>query len=388
MLEPHGLCAVVAAPTALSMEKQVRESLRLTHTIELRLDWLQNGKEIDRFLKRIQFLPIQGATLIATCRRRAAGGRFKGSVAEELCYLARAVNAGCKWYDLAIESARKCPPELLAVLLGTGKRLVSAHFFKGMPGNLEKVASNLNGVRPDAVKIAANCETLGQAMRLLEFAAKRKKVIAIPMGELALPARFLALRAKMGLAYAPVENATAPGQVSLFEMKQVYHADRIDRDTQVYGVIGDPIGHSLSPVMHNAAFEARRRNAIYLPFRVRDLKDFVASVPALGVRGFSVTIPHKERIIRYLDGCDVLAQKIGAVNTVVVRGGGKLHGYNTDYIGVLRSLERRSVCRSLKSICIVLLFHTAWTRLPRSSCCIRSRPALVSACGLATFWPA
>jgi 3-dehydroquinate dehydratase / shikimate dehydrogenase len=110
-------------------------------------------------------------------------------------------------------------------------------------------------------------------------------------------------------------------------------------------VIGNPIGHSLSPVMQNAAFAARRINAVYVPFLVRDLKDFLGSIEPLGIRGFSVTLPHKERILRHLDGCDPLAARIGAVNTVVVRGGGKLYGYNTDYVGVLQTLEERMPLR-------------------------------------------
>jgi len=165
--------------------------------------------------------------------------------------------------------------------------------------------------------------------------------VAIPMGEVALPARLLALREKKAFAYAPVENQTAPGQISLDEMRHLYRADRLDLRTRVYGVIGDPVGHSLSPAMQNAGFAARGINAVYVPFLVRDLKDFVDSIGPLGIRGFSVTLPHKERILKYLDGCDPLAEKIGAVNTVVVDGKGKLYGYNTDYVGVLRTLEQR-----------------------------------------------
>jgi 3-dehydroquinate dehydratase/shikimate dehydrogenase len=145
--------------------------------------------------------------------------------------------------------------------------------------------------------------------------------------------------------YAPVEHATAPGQTSLDEAIEIYRADRIDRRTSVYGVIGDPIGHSLSPVLQNAGFAARRMNAVYLPFLVHDLEDFLGAIGPLGIKGFSITIPHKEGILRQLDGCDPLAAKIGAVNTVVVRGNGKLYGYNTDYVGVLR-FKRASHCKT------------------------------------------
>jgi 3-dehydroquinate dehydratase/shikimate dehydrogenase len=97
--------------------------------------------------------------------------------------------------------------------------------------------------------------------------------------------------------------------------------------------------------MQNAGFQAKWMDAVYLPFRVRDLKDFLGAIASLPISGFSVTLPHKERIIPHLDGCDPLAAAIGAVNTVVVRGGGKLYGYNTDYVGVLRAFQRRMPLR-------------------------------------------
>ena len=344
MLGRDKVCAVVAAPDARFMHRQLQEALRHTRTVELRLDWLSSDREIDRFFHRLA-PGRHRATLIATCRRAAAGGRYRGSIAKQLVHLADAIRAGCAWYDLEIETARECPPELLDVLLGDGRQLVSAHFFRGMPGNLGRVATQLRRSRPDAIKIAAQCDSLAASRKLLNFARTQRNVVAIPMGDVALPARLLALREKHGFAYAPVENATAPGQISLEEMKDLYRADRLDSRTRVYGVIGDPVGHSLSPAMQNAGFAARRMNAVYLPFLVHDLKDFLDSVGPLGIQGFSVTLPHKERILRHLDGCDPLAGQIGAVNTVVVRGGGKLYGYNTDYVGVLRSLEKRMPLR-------------------------------------------
>jgi 3-dehydroquinate dehydratase/shikimate dehydrogenase len=143
------------------------------------------------------------------------------------------------------------------------------------------------------------------------------------------------------LAYAAVEQATAPGQLSLDAMADLYRAAQITRRTRVYGVIGNPIGHSLSPLLHNTAFHARKFDAVFVPFLVRNLREFLEAMKGFGVAGLSVTIPHKETILRSLDGCDPLAEHIGAVNTVVVRGGGRLYGYNTDYVGVLRSLEQR-----------------------------------------------
>jgi 3-dehydroquinate dehydratase/shikimate dehydrogenase len=124
-------------------------------------------------------------------------------------------------------------------------------------------------------------------------------------------------------------------------MKTLYRAHRLTRRTRVYGVIGDPVGQSLSPLLHNTAFAARKRDAVYLPFLVKDLRDFLHVVPKFGVCGFSVTLPYKQTILKHLQECEPLAAEIGAANTVVVRRDGSLYGCNTDYVGVLRALEKK-----------------------------------------------
>jgi 3-dehydroquinate dehydratase / shikimate dehydrogenase len=354
MLAWDKICAVVAAPDASSMLRQLRRALRQTRTVELRLDWLRDDDEMSRFLRQIAPLGLlRRASSIATCRRIPAGGRYRGTIAKQLVHLGEAIRAGCAWYDLEIETVRECPPELLDVILGEARQLTSAHFFDRLPKSLPRVGAELLSGRPDAIKIAAQCDSLANSRKLLEFARRYRKIVAMPMGEVAQPARLLAIQeGSSAFTYAPVENATAPGQISLQEMKKVYRADRLDGRTRVYGVIGDPIAHSLSPLMHNAGFVARQINAVYLPFLVHDLKDFVDAISDFGIRGFSVTIPHKEHILRYLDSCDALAQKIGAVNTVVVRAGGKLYGLNTDYVGVLRTLEKRMPLRGSRVLIV------------------------------------
>jgi 3-dehydroquinate dehydratase / shikimate dehydrogenase len=345
------LCAVVAASTARAMHRQLDGALQQARTIELRLDWLADDREIDQFLARLK-TPRPPVTLIATLRRRPAGGRYRGTIAKQLFYLAKALRAGCQWFDIEIETVRRCPPELIDALLGEGRQLRSAHFFRRMPPELRRVAGELQRGGPDAMKIAAQCHSLGDASKLARFARGQRNLIAIPMGERAVAARILALRAPNGFAYAPIEQATAPGQMSLQELKSVYRADHINSTTRVYGVIGDPIQHSLSPVMQNAGFRTRRINAVYLPFLVEDLEDFLSSIPRFGISGFSVTLPHKRSMLKHLDGCDQLASEIGAVNTVVVRGSGALYGYNTDYVGVLRTLERRMPLRASRVLIV------------------------------------
>ncbi len=350
------ICAVVAAPTAASMLRQLARALDRARTVELRLDWLRSRQEIFRLLAALA-RRRRRATWIATCRRRVAGGRFVGSQAVQLELLRRAVAAGCHWCDVEIETAAGLGAADLRRRLAPARCLISFHDFAGTPRRLAALCARLDRAGGNAVKLAVRCDRLRDGLRLLALARRRRRVVAVPMGEQALPLRVLALREGSALAYAAVDEATAPGQLTLEEMTQLYRADRLDRRTRVYGVIGDPVAHSLSPLLHNTGFRARRINAVYLPFRVpadagrAGLRDFLAAVPALDIRGFSVTIPHKERILDYLDGCDPLAEQIGAVNTVVVRGNGRLYGYNTDYVGVLRALDSRSVglvgCRVL-----------------------------------------
>lgn len=339
MFAPDRICAVIAAPTAAEVAYQVRKALKYTRLLEFRLDWLKDLGEFDLvgdWLMRQRILPC----IIATCRRRASGGNFDGTMGEEIVRLALAGEMGCQWRDVALETARLFGGQQLRYWLGKGRVLVSFHNFRRTTRNLESIARRLDGLGGDAIKIATQCNSIEDSMRVLSLARGRKNVIAVPMGEFGLPARVLALREGSALAYAAVDQKTAPGQLTLDELKNLYRADTLNRKTRVYGVIGDPVAHSLSPLMHNRAFQQRKINAVYLPFLVKDLRDFLRAIKPLGIAGFSVTLPHKEKILSHLDDCDPLAEKIGAVNTVTVRSG-TLYGCNTDYVGVLRALERR-----------------------------------------------
>jgi 3-dehydroquinate dehydratase/shikimate dehydrogenase len=334
------VCGVVAAETARDMTSQVRRGLRKTRTLELRLDYLRNAKEREAFLSWLRGKRPR-AVLIATCRRKEGGGLFRGNRKEQIGILAQAARSGCEWCDVEIETARRMPQGELAGALFPARVMVSYHQFRGIPRNLRGIVRRLEREGGEAVKVAAQCHSVSDSVRICELTQNRRDAVAIPMGEFGLAGRVLSLRMGSALAYAAVEQATAPGQLSLEAMADLYRAAHITRRTRVYGVIGDPVGHSLSPLMHNTAFRARKLDAVFVPFLVRNLPDFLGARKRFGVAGLSVTIPHKETILRSLDGCDPLAARIGAVNTVVVRGGGRLYGYNTDYVGVLRSLELR-----------------------------------------------
>ena len=119
----------------------------------------------------------------------------------------------------------------------------------------------------------------------------------------------------------------------------------IDGKTKIFGIIGRPVEHSLSPAMHNAAFQALGINAVYVAFPVTDLKQAVAGLRGLHIGGVSVTIPFKEEIIPLLDELDPKAARMGAVNTVVNRDG-RLVGFNTDWLGAVTALKEKTTIKN------------------------------------------
>ena len=333
------ICAVVAAPRAREFCHLVREALKETPTVELRLDWLANDRERHAALNWLKRSAPTNAVFIATCRRRVGGGEFAGDAEEELFWLMKAREAGCSWCDLEIETMRELRGKSVEGYAVPPRVMLSIHDFRHTPKLTKRVKIPSRGLA--AVKVAAMSRRLSDSTRLLRLARGTQKVVAVPMGEIGLPGRILALREGSALIYAPGAAATAPGLVPLQYMIELYRAHELTQNTAVYGVIGKPISHSLSPLLHNTGYVAAKKDAVYLPFLVEELSDFLEVVPEFGVRGFSVTLPYKERILRYLEDCEPLAEEIGAVNTVTVRKDGKLCGSNTDYVGALRALEGR-----------------------------------------------
>jgi 3-dehydroquinate dehydratase/shikimate dehydrogenase len=181
--------------------------------------------------------------------------------------------------------------------------------------------------------------------RVLALARNHSKIptILLAMGETGFPTRVLspALGGLYTYAAPNASTATAAGQICAYQLRHLYRVERFTKDARVYGVIADPVRHSISPAVHNRAFQARRVDSVYLPFLVKptQLKDFLVLADKLPLAGFSVTLPHKQRILHYLDIVDPLARRIGAVNTVW-RKAGKWRGTNTDAQGVVTPLER------------------------------------------------
>jgi 3-dehydroquinate dehydratase/shikimate dehydrogenase len=211
---------------------------------------------------------------------------------------------------------------------------------------LQPILRKLEKIPAHVYKLVTTAKKPSDNLRVLEVAMHcgERPRVALAMGEMGMPSRVLSLARCAPFTFAAPASAagTAPGQISSRLLRRQYRADRHTAETAVYGVIASPIGHSISPAVHNRAFQARRLDAVYVPFLVeeRQLRDFLGLAGKLPVAGFSVTIPHKQKIIRYLESVDPAARRIGAVNTVYRRHG-KLRGTNTDVLGVTTPLEKR-----------------------------------------------
>jgi 3-dehydroquinate dehydratase/shikimate dehydrogenase len=210
---------------------------------------------------------------------------------------------------------------------------------------MEPVVRRLLRHPADAHKLVTTARKPSDIQRVLAVARAhpRGRIIAFSMGEIGFPSRVIAPAFGGLFTYAAPASAegTAPGQVDARALRRLYRLEKLTRSSRIYGVIADPVGHSISPAVHNRAFQSRRADAVYLPFLVASpqLKDFMQLAIKLPIAGFSVTIPHKQKILRHLDSVDPLARRIGAVNTVW-RKAGKWRGLNADAPAVIAPLAR------------------------------------------------
>jgi len=311
--------------------------------LEFRLDHLADpGSGIQAICSFQKKYP--DARIVATCRHKNNSGAFTGSIEQQVAILGDAGNAGSAALDLEIESAEQMK-SALAPLRERAALIVSYHNFESTPV-LARILRRLQRIPADAYKAALTARKPTDNLRVLEFAREHHDppLIAFTMSEMGLATRVLAPSRGCPFTYAaPRDDAgTAPGQVAASVMHLLYRCEKLSRQTRVYGVIADPVAHSKSPLIHNRALQARRIDAVYLPFLVppRYLSDWMKLASALPVAGFSVTIPHKQRILSHLDIVEPFAKRVGAVNTVW-RKGGKWRGANTDAEGVLKPLSRR-----------------------------------------------
>jgi 3-dehydroquinate dehydratase / shikimate dehydrogenase len=264
-----------------------------------------------------------------------------------------AVSAGAEYIDCEFENFQDMAVQekLSLALAGTmhTRLILSAHDFDGPFEDIGRLYRDMLAVYPAAIpKLVYTAKHINDCWAAIDIMAhKHTDVIAIAMGEAGMITRLLAPKLGGLVTYASLETdfATAPGQVTLSQFVGLYRYHSLGAETELFGVIACPVGHSMSPAIHNAGFDAAKMNRLYLPLLVDGGKDgfdeFVHNVLSrqLGFKGFSITIPHKENALRFIKvrggRIDPVSEKTGVVNTVIIEKDGALSGHNTDYAGAL-----------------------------------------------------
>lgn len=318
MLRAGALCVSL---TPRSLGEVFSSDLTGADCAEVRLDYLD--KPQDSLDARWDRLPLP---VIATCRGKERGGQFQGSIEEETRILECAVERGAQFVDIDYRSAKR---------FEGAQVIASFHDFATTPADIDTVVDMACAGPGQIAKVATFVNSWTDNRRLLSLLSRSwpKPLIVVGMGDIGQITRVIGPSHGSFLSYAASANASAPGQLTLSDMLNVYQFRRLRSSTKVIGIIGMPVEHSLSPTIHNRAFTTLDLNFVYLKFPVPDVKDFFENARAIGIEGFSVTIPHKRAVIPFLDDLTAEARKAGAVNTVSFRNG-KWIGDNTDVHGV------------------------------------------------------
>jgi 3-dehydroquinate dehydratase/shikimate dehydrogenase len=321
------LCVTVTAPSTAELRRR-RDAVRNADLIELRLDSVADPDAAGALADRSR--PV-----IVTCRPVWEGGAFAGSEEERQRILAQALAGGADYVDVEARAG-------FDRLIGAegGRRIVlSAHDFQGMPDDLDGRIRGLLATPAAVVKIAATTSRLTDAVALRDASSRagaQGRLIVIGMGDHGLVSRVLP--SCFGSPWSYAGSLSGIGQVTPDSLVNGFRFTEIDRSTMLYGVVGSPVGHSVSPAMHNAAFRACGVNAVYLPLPAADVDDAIAFARAFQLAGASVTVPYKVAIRERLDETSALAAKVGAVNTIR-RDGARWLGENSDVPGFLEPLR-------------------------------------------------
>lgn len=345
------ICVPVCVERASEVFETVRHAASLGNLVELRLDCLaEPAREL--LTDTAEF----GVPIILTMRAPAQGGHNSMNYHDRLGFWSSVEKLPVNCLvdieldlipDLFTESVSQNP------VLSLSRLICSHHDFAGVPSDLEQIYERLAATGSRILKIAVSAGDATDCLpvfRLLDRAAREgREMIAIAMGQAGVMTRILAPSRGAFLTYGALdgEKATAPGQSTARDLREVYRIERIDRGTEIMGLIGKPVSHSISPHIHNAAFAAAEIDAVFMPIEVNDLSSFMRRMVRessreidWNIRGLSVTAPHKRSVMELLDWIEPVAQEIGAVNTIVAQDG-ELHGYNTDAAGFLFPLREK-----------------------------------------------
>jgi shikimate dehydrogenase/3-dehydroquinate dehydratase type I len=342
MREPL-VCVTVTGRTMEEL-RRARDAAAHADLVEVRLDSVDAPDPVGAVEGRRR--PV-----IITCRAAWEGGAFKGSEEERERLLTDAQAAGAEYID--VEARAEFVPAMVRRRRGRGI-VLSMHAFDEIPPDLADRAVAMRSTGAEVIKIAVAATRLSDACRVMDLAqhpafTQSSEIdghVLLAMGPAGVPTRILAARLRNRWTYAG--DSVAPGQMPAARLLNEFRFRRIRPDAALYGVVGNPIAHSLSPVMHNAGFAALGLNAVYVPLHAADADDFVEFARATGMRGASITAPFKIDMLTRVDEMDAIARRVGAVNTLIVRDG-RWVGANSDVEGFLAPLVGRMALKGTRA---------------------------------------
>jgi 3-dehydroquinate dehydratase/shikimate dehydrogenase len=345
------VCVAVTGRDGNEMVEKAEALVRDNPFIEFRLDYLSKpAVALPKIRKFTEFHPH--VVSIATCRRVASGGKFRGSLASQIQILGKAADSGCQIVDIELQSAVRIKPDQIQRMRTRAALILSYHDFRATK-KLEETLQKMVAIPADFYKLVTTATTLSDNVMMMKFLEKnsdRYSIIGLCMGEQGIISRVLGVRAGSVFTFAAagLGEETGPGQVTAQDLRSTYRIEQVDAATRVYGVAGDPVAHSLSPIIMNTALRRENVNGVYLALHAKTLGDLLTCVREIPIHGLSITMPYKESTVKHLDNTDSSTTKIGACNTVVRAQDGRLYGFNTDTSGVVRPLEKRIALQGAK----------------------------------------
>ncbi len=327
--------------------------------LELRTDYLEalSAELVKNLVARVKNVGDTAVPIIVTCRDKQQGGAIAHTLQLRIEVLTAALRAGAEFIDFEYENYLDIQSqERIRLALSQSSRcrlILSTHNLKTRFDDIGRLHRRILTVCPPAIPklvyTANHINDCFEAFDLLHRTGGERIVLC--MGQAGLISRIIAKKLDSFVTFGSIDeqSATAPGQLTIAQFRELYRYDSIDADTELFGVIADPVGHSLSPAIHNACFAEKSMNRLYLPLLIQggqlEFDSFLRSVLLrkwLNFRGFSVTIPHKRSALAFTKTAggmlEPLAEKIGAANTLLVTAQSGLKAYNTDYAGALDAI--------------------------------------------------
>jgi len=336
------ICCPVVAENIGDVRKQIDLAAKTADIVEIRLDYISELNDAD--LRQI--ISDRKSPLIMTCRKQDEGGRYAGSEERRIEILKRCAEFGADHVDIEMSSGRQAVEGLMACRKDS-KIILSYHNFNEMPADIDRIYMQMKGFGADILKIAVMPTDLRDNLKMLALIEKAREegrdFIGICMGGLGEVSRILSCAYGAYLTFGCMEKGkeSAPGQIRCGILRDVYRIKELKpHDLSLYGLVGNPVSKSKGYILHNLCFREHGMNAVYLNFLVSDIGAFVSAFRDR-LAGFSVTMPHKRGIMKYLDDIDKDAGRVGAVNTVAIKDG-RLSGFNTDIDGAVETIEEKT----------------------------------------------